>query len=53
MIFNLKKSINQKISIPEEFDVELHIKREDKIHTYISGNKYRKLKYILIEVEQL
>ncbi len=28
--------------------VELVIKREDKIHPHISGNKYRKLKYNLI-----
>lgn len=29
--------------------VSLHIKREDLIHPLISGNKYRKLKYNLIE----
>ncbi|MDO4727885.1 MAG: pyridoxal-phosphate dependent enzyme [Bacteroidota bacterium] len=35
----------------EEFgsDVEVYIKREDLLHPYISGNKYRKLKYNLIE----
>ncbi|MCF6347424.1 MAG: pyridoxal-phosphate dependent enzyme [Flavobacteriaceae bacterium] len=32
-------------------DVELVIKREDKIHPHISGNKYRKLKYNLIEAK--
>ena len=26
-------------------DIQLDIKREDKIHPYISGNKFRKLKY--------
>jgi 1-aminocyclopropane-1-carboxylate deaminase len=32
--------------------VELVIKREDKIHPFISGNKYRKLKYNLIAAKQ-
>ncbi len=33
-------------------DIELTIKREDKIHPFISGNKYRKLKYNLIAAKQ-
>jgi 1-aminocyclopropane-1-carboxylate deaminase len=53
MIFNLEKSINQHISLPTEFGVELYLKREDRIHPHISGNKYRKLKYNLIESEAL
>ena len=53
MIFNLEKSINQHISLLTEFGAELYIKREDKIHPHISGNKYRKLKYNLIEAEAL
>jgi len=53
MIFNLENSSNQQISLPAEFDVELFIKREDKIHPHISGNKYRKLKYNLVEAERL
>lgn len=28
------------------------MKREDKIHTYISGNKYRKLKYNIIKAQK-
>nr|WP_299387948.1 pyridoxal-phosphate dependent enzyme [Allomuricauda sp.] len=32
--------------------VTLYMKREDTIHPYISGNKYRKLKYSLIEAKQ-
>ncbi len=38
---------NQKVnlSLLEEKKVSLFIKREDKIHPLISGNKYRKLKY--------
>lgn len=33
-------------------DLELTIKREDKIHPHISGNKYRKLKYNLIAAKE-
>jgi len=52
MNLTLEKSINQQIILPKKHDVELFIKREDKIHTTISGNKYRKLKYNLIEAEK-
>ena len=42
-------SKNQQISLPilEEKKVELFIKREDLIHPFVSGNKFRKLKYNL------
>jgi 1-aminocyclopropane-1-carboxylate deaminase len=40
------KSINQKIEIKNP-DIALYIKREDLLHPYISGNKFRKLKYNL------
>ena len=53
MIFNLDKSINQKVLIPEDLGVELFIKRDDLIHSEISGNKYRKLKYNIVEAEKL
>ncbi len=38
---------NQKINLPilESKRISLFIKREDRIHPFISGNKYRKLKY--------
>jgi len=38
---------NQQIhsNLLQEKNIELWIKREDKIHPYVSGNKYRKLKY--------
>jgi len=45
MIFNLDKSINISFTLQNSKDVELFIKREDKIHSIISGNKFRKLKY--------
>ena len=48
-------STNQEVQLPilNEKQVVLFLKREDLIHPYISGNKYRKLKYNLFEAEQL
>lgn len=50
--FNLNIE-NQQIHLSElhQYDVELWIKREDKIHPQISGNKFRKLKYNVIEAQ--
>jgi len=50
---NIENSINQEISDPilEEAQVTLSIKREDLISSEVSGNKYRKLKYNLIEAQ--
>lgn len=39
--------------LTKEFNVKLLIKREDLIHPYISGNKWYKLKYNLIEARKL
>lgn len=46
---------NQQIFLPilEEKKVELFIKREDLIHPFVSGNKFRKLKYNLKEAKKL
>lgn len=46
---------NQAIQLPllRAKKVTLHMKREDTIHPYISGNKYRKLKYNLREASDL
>ncbi|MDD7888178.1 1-aminocyclopropane-1-carboxylate deaminase/D-cysteine desulfhydrase [Flavivirga sp. 57AJ16] len=52
MIFKLGHSINQQISAPDNKGVELFIKREDEIHPFVSGNKYRKLKYNLLEAKK-
>lgn len=52
MSFNTD-TINQKIELPKKYEVELFIKREDRIHSFISGNKYRKLKYNLQEAKKL
>ncbi|MGC1205251.1 MAG: pyridoxal-phosphate dependent enzyme [Flavobacteriaceae bacterium] len=53
MIFNIEATINERVKIPQNNEVELFIKREDKIHAFVSGNKYRKLKYNLLEAERL
>ena len=48
LLFNqVFASENQQIFLPilEEKKVALFIKREDKIHPFVSGNKFRKLKY--------
>nr|WP_255513277.1 pyridoxal-phosphate dependent enzyme [Lutibacter sp. Hel_I_33_5] len=37
----------------EEKKVEFFIKREDEIHPFVSGNKFRKLKYNLKEAKKL
>ena len=44
---------NQKIELPllKEKGVELFMKREDEIHPFVSGNKFRKLKYNLTEAK--
>ncbi|WP_100612139.1 1-aminocyclopropane-1-carboxylate deaminase/D-cysteine desulfhydrase [Confluentibacter lentus] len=52
MMFQLHKSVNQKINLPDELGVELFLKREDDIHPFISGNKYRKLKYNIEEAQK-
>jgi 1-aminocyclopropane-1-carboxylate deaminase len=44
------KSIIQNIPIKNK-DIALSIKREDLIHPFISGNKYRKLKYNLLQAK--
>ena len=52
-MLELKKSINQSIILPNNNGVELFLKREDEIHSFVSGNKYRKLKYNLLEAQKL
>lgn len=51
MIFKLENSINQHVDLYEKSGVSLCVKREDLIHTFVSGNKYRKLKYNLVEAK--
>ncbi|WNH09180.1 1-aminocyclopropane-1-carboxylate deaminase/D-cysteine desulfhydrase [Thalassobellus suaedae] len=52
MTFKLQNSVNQQVKLPEELGVELFVKREDTIHPFVSGNKYRKLKYNITEAQK-
>jgi 1-aminocyclopropane-1-carboxylate deaminase len=48
----MKSSVfNQQIVLPFPNEITLHIKREDLIHPFISGNKFRKLKYNLLQAK--
>lgn len=53
MIHPQQTSFNQKITILNNFGIEVYVKREDVLHSEISGNKFRKLKYNLIEARTL
>lgn len=48
-LFN-KKSKNQ--FLYKKLGVSVYIKREDLLHQYISGNKFRKLKYNLLQAKK-
>jgi 1-aminocyclopropane-1-carboxylate deaminase len=43
--------LNQKINIDFPNGISLFIKREDLIHPFVSGNKFRKLKYNLLQAK--
>ncbi|TCN51069.1 1-aminocyclopropane-1-carboxylate deaminase/D-cysteine desulfhydrase [Flavobacterium circumlabens] len=43
--------MNQEIHIDFQNNISLTIKREDLIHPFISGNKFRKLKYNLLQAK--
>jgi 1-aminocyclopropane-1-carboxylate deaminase len=45
------KSVNQFINIQFPNEITLHIKREDLVHPFVSGNKFRKLKYNLLQAK--
>lgn len=56
MLFKLEipTPINQPIQLPilKEKGIELWIKREDSIHPFVSGNKFRKLKYNIAQAQE-
>lgn len=52
MIFEFEKTVNQQVNLSKEKKVELFVKREDQLHAFVSGNKYRKLKYNLFRAEK-
>jgi hypothetical protein len=41
--------LNQKLIIEFPHSISFSIKREDLIHPFVSGNKFRKLKYNLLQ----
>ena len=43
--------MNQDLNLPFPNSISVHIKREDLIHPIVSGNKFRKLKYNLIQAK--
>ena len=45
------QSINQKIELPFSSNCTVYIKREDLIHPIVSGNKFRKLKYNILQAK--
>ena len=54
MFLELKNSRTQTVHFSEIAmkDISLSIKREDELHPFISGNKYRKLNYNLEEAKR-
>ncbi len=47
-----EKAIIGKVLLPNAGGAEVYVKREDLTHPALSGNKWRKLKYNLIEAER-
>src|SRR4051812_40475909 len=45
--------MNQSVPIHFPNGIKLTVKREDLLHPYISGNKFRKLKYNILEAQKL
>ena len=52
--FKLPEIVDEELTFPflKEKEVSVFVRREDKIHPYISGNKYRKLKYNLLAAKE-
>lgn len=55
MFINTPKSIIQEVTFSEILDkgITLFIKRDDKLHPFVSGNKFRKLKYNITQAQNL
>ncbi|MFL9844810.1 1-aminocyclopropane-1-carboxylate deaminase/D-cysteine desulfhydrase [Flavobacterium rhizosphaerae] len=45
--------MNQQVHLPLPYNIKLTIKREDLLHPHISGNKFRKLKYNILQAQKL
>lgn len=51
---DLNKSVLQRVILPNDNpEISVYLKRDDLLHSEISGNKWRKLKYNLIEAKKL
>jgi 1-aminocyclopropane-1-carboxylate deaminase len=50
-IFDTSKSILQELKTYSDNDINLFVKRDDLIHSYVSGNKWRKLKYSILQAQ--
>ena len=50
-LYLCKKRLNQKLTISFPNFISVSIKREDLIHPFVSGNKFRKLKYNLLQAK--
>ncbi|MFJ1474630.1 1-aminocyclopropane-1-carboxylate deaminase/D-cysteine desulfhydrase [Capnocytophaga cynodegmi] len=50
--FNNLHIENQLVNIPLPNGISLHIKREDKNHHFVSGNKLRKLKHNILQAQK-
>ncbi|TRX03976.1 1-aminocyclopropane-1-carboxylate deaminase/D-cysteine desulfhydrase [Flavobacterium gawalongense] len=44
--------LNQQLKTPFPNSISVYIKREDLIHPFVSGNKFRKLKYNLLRAKE-
>ncbi|HYD91106.1 MAG TPA: 1-aminocyclopropane-1-carboxylate deaminase/D-cysteine desulfhydrase, partial [Flavobacterium sp.] len=44
--------MNQRIDINLPYNISLTVKREDLLHPHISGNKFRKLKYNILQAKK-
>ena len=50
-LFQDQNSINQFLTVLDGFEITL--KREDQLHPLVSGNKFRKLKYNLLQAQEV
>ncbi|GAK77481.1 1-aminocyclopropane-1-carboxylate deaminase [Nonlabens ulvanivorans] len=52
-LFNVKNTVNQRYREFNDGAIIVDIKREDLLHTQVSGNKLRKLKYNILAAQRL
>ncbi len=52
VLFEVSKSLNVTVNLGVSDFLSLEVKREDLIHSIVSGNKYRKLKYNVLSAKE-